>query len=62
MGKSISDLSVAGYVKQFKNYIYLVDNDDMNQVRSGIAMGLGGIQFFKYPEGDVPGETRVETE
>lgn len=55
MGKTISDLSVAGHVKQFKNYIYLVDNDDMNQVRKGIAMGLGGIQFFKYP-GKKPGD------
>ena len=55
MGKTISDLSDAGHVKQFKNYIYLVDNDDMKQVRSGIAMGLGGIQFFKYP-GKKPGD------
>lgn len=55
MGKTISDLSDAGYVKQFKNYIYLVDNDDMKQVRSGIAMGLGGIQFFMYP-GKKPGD------
>lgn len=55
MGQSISELSEDGFVKQFRNYIYLVDNEDMTKVRSGIAMGLGGIQFFKYP-GEKPGD------
>lgn len=62
IGANVSELSQYGFVKMYKNFIYLVDNDDMNQVRKGIAMGYDGIQFFKYPEGDVPGETRVETE
>lgn len=62
MGLSVSELSESGYVRIFDNYIYLVNAEEMRDVRAGIAMGLGGIQFFKYPEGDVPGETRVETE
>ena len=62
MGLSVSELSESGYVRIFDNYIYLVNAKEMRDVRAGIAMGLGGIQFFKYPEGDVPGETRVETE
>lgn len=62
IGANVSELSQYGFVKMYKNYIYLVDKDDMNQVRKGIAMGYDGIQFFKYPEGDVEGETRVETD
>jgi hypothetical protein len=57
----VSELSQYGFVKMYKNFIYLVDKDDMNQVRKGIAMGYNGIQFFKYP-GDEEGETYVATE
>ena len=46
--QDISKLSDLGYVRIFDNYIYLVDKAEMSSVRAGIAMGAGGIQFFKY--------------
>ena len=56
MGLSVSELSESGYVRIFDNYIYLVNAEEMRDVRAGIAMGLGGIQFFKYP-GEKPEDT-----
>ena len=55
-GNRITQLSTLGFVRIFDNYIYLVNAEKMSDVRSGIAMGAGGIQFFKYP-GEKPGDT-----
>jgi hypothetical protein len=55
MGASVSELSEKGFVKLYRNYIYLVDREDMEDESDGgvkgIQMGKEGIVYFSGATG-----------
>lgn len=55
MGANVSELSEKGFVKLYRNYIYLVDREDMEDESDGgvkgIQMGKEGIVYFSGATG-----------